>query len=306
MALDPVQLLAATLTVGVIISYPSLGEAFSELSGVYNLGLEGIMLISAATSFIGALFTGNVAVGLLVGIMTGVLLGAVQALFAVHIGADQVVFGLGIILLGPFLSTFLASSALKSGLRQAPIFPPLDTTGFPYPLNFILRQNALFFILFILAFVLWFLLFKTRFGLALRSVGENAHVAASAGINVSLVRYVSSIIGSTIAAIGGTFVILGLNGLWSDNITGGRGFIAIAIVRVGLFKPILILVFSLLFGLVDSFQLYQAAVLGPSFPHQFLSMAPFLIGIFALLISTRFKIFSEPTALGTPYIKEQR
>ncbi len=306
MAFDPVQLMIATLAAGVSISYPALGETFTERSGVYNIGLEGIMLISAATSFIAALFTENPLIGLAAGLLTGALIGAIQALFAVNFSADQVVFGLGVILLGPFLSTFLASTALQSGLRQAPVFLPLDATSLPYPLNFILRQNALLYALIPIVLVMWFVLSKTKFGLAVRSVGENPHVAASSGINVTLFRYLCSIVGSAIAAVGGTYVVLGLNGLWSDNITGGRGFIAIAMVRVGLFRPIWVAVFSILFGLVDSFQLYLAAVLGPSFPHQFLSMTPYLVGILVLLISTRYKTFTEPAALGKPYTREQQ
>jgi simple sugar transport system permease protein len=306
MTFDAVQILLATITAGVSIAYPALGGTLTELSGVYNIGLEGIMLISAATSFIAALFTGNVFIGLSVGLLTGGLIGAIQALFAVNFRADQVVFGLGIIILGPFLSTFLASTALQSGLRQAPILESLNTSGFPYPFNLILSQNALVYSLIPLVIVLWYVLYKTKLGLAIRSVGENPHVAASSGLNVTLLRYTCSILGCAIAAMGGTFVVLGLSGLWADNVTGGRGFIAIAMIRVGLFKPIWVAIVCILFGLVDSLQLYFSAILGPSFPYQFLGMAPYALGIVVLSVSMVRRTFAEPASLGKPYSREGR
>lgn len=307
-ALDVSQLLLATLNAGIIISYAGLGETFSELSGVYNIGTEGIMLLAAATSFAGSLITGNPICGLILGITAGAFIGTLQAVYAVRIRADQVILGVTIaVFIGPFLSTLVSNAALrgKQIFSAIPTFPLLNTEGLPYPLNLILRQNALFFIVFILAFVLWVLLFKTRFGLAVRAVGENPHVAAACGTDVVLIRYACVILGSAIAALGGIFVV-NLKGIWSDNLTGGRGFIGIAMVRVGGFRPHLIVLASMLFGLVDSFQLYFSAVLGRSFPYQFFTMTPYVVGIATLLVSSRFRIFKEPAALGKPYLKETR
>jgi simple sugar transport system permease protein len=306
--LDVTQLLIATLNGGIIISYAALGETFSELSGVYNFATEGIMLMAAATSFAGSLITGSPIIGLIIGITTGVLLGTLQAAYAVTMLADQVILGVSIsVFIGPFLSTLLANAGLvgKKVFSATPTFSVLNTEGLPYPLNLILAQNAIFFTVFILAFALWALLFKTRFGLAVRAVGENPHVAAASGMNVVLIRYVCTILGSAIAALGGIFVV-NLRGIWSDNLTGGRGFIGVAMVRVGGFRPQMVLLASMIFGLVDSFQLYFSAVLGRSFPYQFFTMTPYVIGIATLLISAKFRIFKEPAALGKPYQRGTR
>ncbi len=305
--LDIGSLILGALTAGTVISYAALGENLTELSGVYNVGTEGTMLLSAATSFMVSLVTGSPALGLLAGVLLGATIGAILAVFAVKIEADQIVFGLGLILVGTFMSTVIANTALsgRSSFSEIATFSPLNTEGFPYPLNLILKQNFLFYLVFAVSGALWYLLFKSKFGLAVRAVGENPHVAVSAGINLVLLRYLCTILGSAVAALGGIFVIY-LNGIWGDRLTGGRGFIAIAMVRVGLFRPHLVLLASLLFGLVDSIQLYFTAILGSSFPYQFFAMIPYIVGILALLVSTRFGIFKEPSALGRPYDKESR
>jgi len=303
MVFEPAQLIVPLLTAAVSISYPALGEAFAELSGVWNFGTEGIMLISAAASFLGSLYSGNPIVGLLAGLLTGALIGVIQALFAVNLNANQIVFCLGLILLGPFLGSFMASSV--SYLGSVPILPTLNTTDFKYPLDFILRQNVLFYFVPFLVVIEWLILYRTKFGLAVRSIGENPHVAASTGINVKAIRYVCAIVGTMIASLGGAFLIVGLVGTWSNNITAGRGFIAIAMVRLGLFRPVWIAVSCLIFGIVDSLQLYYSATLGASFPTQFFSMTPYLVGILVLFISSRFKTFPEPSALGKPFVKEK-
>lgn len=297
-------LLGAALVSATTLAYPSLGEALTEFSGVYNVGLEGIMLIAATTSYIAVVYTGNVYIGLLVGIGTGALIGLIQAVFAVNLKADQIVFGLGLILLGPFLGPVL-KEGFAGTTNLVPAFPAIETGPLPYGLDVILRQNALTFAAMALAVVLWYLLFRTKFGLGLRAVGEDPHVAESVGINVTLVRYLCSILGCAIAAVGGVFVVLGLTGAWAGDVTAGRGFIAIAMVRVGLYRPSLIYGVSLLFGFIDSLQL-ALQVSASGLPYQFLQMAPYLMGVVALAISGKFKVFGGPAGLGRPYEKEQR
>jgi simple sugar transport system permease protein len=305
--LDIGSLVLGALTSGTVISYAALGQNLTELSGVYNVGTEGTMLLAAATSFMVSLITGSPTIGLLAGILLGATIGAILAVFAINIGADQIVFGLGLILVGTFMSTVIANTALsgRSSFSSISTFPPLDTEGFPSPLNLILKQNFLFYLVFVVAVALWYLLFKTKFGLAIRAAGENPHVAVSAGKNLILIRYFCTVLGSAVAALGGIFVIY-LNGIWGDRLTGGRGFVAIAMVRVGLFRPHLVLLASLLFGFVDSIQLYFTAILGSSFPYQFFAMIPYVVGMLVLLVSTRFGIFKEPSGLGRPYAKESR
>ena len=306
MSLDLFLVFSASITYAAALLYPSLGESFTELSGIYNIGTEGIMLISAATTYIGAVYTGNPFVGLLAGILTGGLIGAVLAVFSLSLKADQVIFGLGIILLGSFLGIFLVDVTEKQvGTIQVPLLPKVGLESLGYPLSIILKQNILVYVAIFLAFVVWFLLFRTKFGLAVRSVGENPHVAASAGINVVLVRVVCAVIGSAIAALGGSFVLIGISGIWSENLTAGRGFVGIAIVRIGFFRPLLILIFSLVFGFVDSFQL-SLQVTTSGFPVQFLQMLPYITGLTALVISGKYKLFGQPASIGKPFVREER
>jgi simple sugar transport system permease protein len=303
---DIAIVLASVIVSAVAVLYPALGEAFSELSGVYNIGLEGIMLICAALSFLGVRYFQSLWLGIVIGVGGGVLIGLIQALFAVRIRADQIVFGLGIIIMGQFLSSFLSGLAIQqTGRFGVETLPVLGTQNLPYPLNVILRQNALVYFSLALVLALWVLLFKTKFGLAVKSVGEDPYVAASAGVKVELIRYVSVIAGCAIASLGGIFVILGLTGTWSDGITGGNGFIAIAMVRVGHFRPLPILATCLLYGGVVSLQL-ELQVIASGFPHQFLQMIPYMVGILALLVSGRTSFRAEPGSLGKPYVREKK
>lgn len=298
-------IVSSVLISTVVILFPSLGETFTELSGVYNFGLEGIMLISAASSFVAAIWSGSLFVGILVGMLSGCLIGLLQALFAVNFKADQIVFGIGLIILGEFLSSFIVVTLGKAGVFSVPTLPKLPTQGLVYPLNIILRQDALVYLSFVMVVVVWFVLFRTKFGLTLRATGENPYVAASAGINVQRMQYVASIVGCIIASLGGVFIILGIAGSWVDNITAGNGFIAVAMVRVGNFRPFQILLICLLYGIAEAVQL-NLQILGTGIPHDFLQMIPYLLGIVALAVSGIYSRFGEPKSLGKPYIKESR
>jgi simple sugar transport system permease protein len=306
MSLDIFLIIGASITYAAALMYPSLGENLTEVAGTYNIGTEGIMLISAATTYVGAVFTGSALIGLLLGIATGALIGAVLAAFSLGLKADQVIFGLGLILMGSFLGIFIAGTVEKTvGTVQVPLFPRASFDSLGYPFNLVFSQNLLVYIAIILAVAMWLLLSKTKFGLAVRAVGENPNVAASAGTNVVLVRTVCAVLGSAIAAVGGSFVLIGVSGIWSENLTAGRGFVGIAIVRIGFFKPLLILVFSLVFGFVDSMQLSLQTVLS-GFPVQFLQMLHYITGIVALAISGKYKLAGQPASIGKPYSREER
>src|SRR5437016_5432473 len=220
MAFDLIVILAISFSSTISLLFPALGENISELSGVYNIGLEGIMMVSAVTGYIISAYTGSPYIGIAGGVLSGGVIGLLQALFAVHLRADQVLFGLAIALLGPFLSSFIASEFFTQlGSFKVPTIGSLPTNNLPYPFNALLTQNYLVYSALALTFFLWWALFKTGFGLRLRAVGENANVAASSGNNVVGFRYFGSIVGCMVAALGGSFILFGIAGAWSPNMT---------------------------------------------------------------------------------------
>lgn len=304
MQLDIILLLSASITFAASALFPAMGEVLCEYSGVYNIGLEGIMLIATGTTVIGTIYTGNPYYGVLFSIGIGGIIGFLQAVFAVNLKADQAIWGIGLILLGPFLSALMVEHAYAGGLQLGvPRISALPTQNLIYPFNVLLNQNALVFLAFGLMAVTWFLIFKTQYGLAVRTTGENPHVAASAGFNVVRIRYVQSIIGCMVASIGGAFLVVGVTGEWTFNMTGGLGFLAIALVRLGLFRPFLIALTCLAYGFLNAFQLSLQAVTSVV-PHQALLMIPYIMGIVALVISARYGRSAEPASLGKPYSRE--
>ncbi|MGD0646009.1 MAG: ABC transporter permease [Candidatus Bathyarchaeia archaeon] len=296
-------IISAAIPSAIAILYPALGENFTELSGIYNIGLEGIMLISAAVGFIVAIYTQSLLFGLIGGVCTGVLVGLLLAFFALNLGADQIVFGLALIIMGPFLSSFIAGTG-PPGLHSIGTLPSVNLGKGAYPFNYIFNQSILVYFGLALLFVIWYITSRTHFGLAMRATGEDPHVAASSGINVVLTRWICCIVGCAIAALGGVFVVFSLTGVWTDNITGGNGFIAIALLRVGGYRPQYVLLACIVYGFVDSLQITVQAL--RIFPYQFLAMFPYVIGIIALVIQGKFKIFPGPKSLGKPYVKGER
>jgi simple sugar transport system permease protein len=295
--------ISAAIPLAIAILYPAMGENITELAGVYNIGLEGIMLISAAVGFIVALYSHNLVYGVLGGVFTGVLVGVLLAFFALNIKADQIVFGLSLIIIGPFLSSFIAGYA-PSGINTISVLPAVNLGNWAYPFNYIFNQSILVYIGFAMLAAIWYITSRTHFGLAMRATGEDPHVAASTGINVVVTRWICCIAGCAIAALGGIFVVFSLTGVWADNVTGGNGFIAIALLRVGGYRPQYVLLACLVYGFVDALQLTVQAL--RIFPYQFLEMFPYVVGIIALVVQGRFKIFPGPKSLGRPYVKGER
>ena len=305
MSVDIIVLIAAALTAIPAVLFPALGVDIAELSGVYNIGVEGMMLISGAVSFIAALYSKSALAGAIAGMATGMLLGILVALFAVTIRADQILLAIGIILLGLSSSSFLVSQTeLVTKVFYVERFKPIlfpDSWGF---VGVVLTQNALFYLSLIIVPMLWFIVYRTRFGLRVRATGENPRVSDSTGTNVSLIRYICLISSGALASLGGVYLVLGLAGIWVDNITAGRGFIALALVRVGGWKPQWILGASIAYALVEAVQLTLQVII-PTFTYQFLQMFPYLAGILILFASAKFEKWKGPKSMGIPYSREE-
>ena len=301
-----VNLVAATLRVATPLLLAALGETFAERAGVLNLGIEGTMFLAAFVGFFAADATGSLWIGLLAAIASGVLAGLLMALLSVTLGVNQHVSGLGITLLLTGLALF--AFRLRYGGRFTPPairpFPLLDPLPQTPILNVILEQYLLTYVAFLLIVPLaWRLLYRTSFGLKVRSVGENPEAAYAAGVNVYRVRYAALAIGGGLMAAGGAFLSLFQLGAFTHGIIAGRGWIAIALVIFGNWHPVKVMLGSLIFGGTFALQLrLQAIGLQLPIPYESFLALPYIVTVIALVIAGRNA--SYPAALLKAYRRE--
>lgn len=302
-----VTFFAATIRMATPILLAALGEIFTQRSGVLNLGLEGIMTISAFTCFITIYYSGNVGVGILSGIIIGGLVGLLHAFFSVSIRANQVVTGLAITLLAPGITGFFLRAIFGVKLVP-PIVGGLGSTNIPVlsqipiigPILF--QQNILVYITIILVPIFAVLLYKTRFGLRTRAVGENPHVADAMGINPYKIRYICVIFGGIMAGLAGSYLMTyGVGGTFLDHMVAGRGWVAIAVVIFSRWSPYKAFAGALIFAGGDAFQLRLQA-LGIQAPYPLFLMMPYALTLIAFVMLSRGG--GGPSALTVPYKRD--
>ncbi|MFL6319113.1 MAG: ABC transporter permease [Nitrososphaeraceae archaeon] len=297
---------------GVRLSTPvifaALGETIAERSGVLNLGLEGMMLMGAFGGFIGTYFTGNVFVGLLLAISGPALMAALMAFMSITLRTNQLVAGLAIWLLGLGLTALLFR--LTFGVVTiAPKINQVHAIEIPFLSHIPIVGSAIFqydpfvYLAFFFVPLIHIFLFKTSLGLKIRTVGENPRQADALGVNVYKIRYLAVIIGGLFAGLAGSYFALVTTGYFLENITAGQGWIALAVVIFGRWKPFYVLLGGLTFGFVDAFQLGLQAI-GTAVPSQFLLMLPYLIPI--AILAGMYKKTAAPAALAIPYKRGER
>jgi ABC-type uncharacterized transport system permease subunit len=289
------EFIVRSLEASTIFTFAALGELIDQRSGVLNVGVEGVMLFGATVGFITAQSTESYLLGFLVGIAIGGLLGFLHGFFSVTLGADQVVSGMGIWILGFGLTTYIGS----------PYTGPLGMERIPT----ILGLSPFFYVGIVLVVVSWFVLSKTSLGLRIRSVGENPSVAEVSGINVTKTRYLCATIGGMLGGLSGAIYSLFYNPVWTYNFLMGWGFIALALVFFSTWNPFILLGGSLLFGILWQLSLNPQLVLPGVMSRYVWRMVPFVITVGVLLIistkwfRTRWGA-AKPEALGQPYAKE--
>lgn len=301
-----INLIGATLRVSTPILLAAIGETYTERAGILNLGIEGIMFIGAFSGFFVADQTGSLWFGLLVAIIIGILFGLLMGLLTVTLGVNQHVSGLGITMLCTGLSLF--AFRLNYGGRSTPpsiqSFPQIAPfKDIPW-LNTITQQYLLTYIAFLVIVPLaWWFLYRTSFGLKLRSVGENPEAADAAGVNVFAIRYAACAIGGGLMAAGGAFLSLAQLGAFTHGIISGRGWVAIAIVIFGNWNPVRAMWGALIFGGTTALQLrLQTMGLQLPIPYETFLALPYIVTIIALIIAGRNA--SYPAALLKPYRRE--
>ncbi len=281
--------------------YAAIGEAFGQLSGVLNLGVDGIMLMGSFAAFFVAFKTGSLLLGLLAAIIVGGLMGLFMAFISVTMQAEQGISGIGLYLFGLGMSELLFKTTLGTvqtvnGFAPVPI-PLLSEV--PILGEIFFQQNVLVYGAFLLVPVAWFVLNKTPLGLKVRAAGQNPQAADSLGVNVNRVRYLAVTVGGMLSGIAGASLSIALLNLFQQNLTNGMGFIAVALVYFGRWRPIGILVGALLFSMVNAFQIW-AQVQGIEIPPDFMLMIPYIITILVLAAMVKQRVWG-PAALNKPF-----
>ncbi|MEZ4607313.1 MAG: ABC transporter permease [Deinococcales bacterium] len=331
---------ARALAFSTPLLWAALGEIYAERSGVVNLGVEGMMIIAAIIAFATAFGTGSILLALTLAALVAGLAALLHAFISITLQGNQYISGLALTILGLGLAGLIGR-----GYEGKPLKNPMESIDVPLLADIPILGPALFqdqhlltYLGLIVAVILWFVLYKSRLGLVLRSVGENPKAADSAGINVSLVRYGAVIFGGIMAGVAGAFLSLAYRPSWSEGMTAGMGWIALAITIFALWHPLRAIFASVLFGAFFhlSFRL-QGLVLGffcqsdagwqfatlskqgdasaaicqssLTFSAEILKLLPYVFTIIALTLTSLSKgkgAFGAPEALGLPYQRSKR
>lgn len=291
-------LLAAAVQSGTPILYATLGEIITERSGILNLGVEGIMLVGALAAFLTAKFTGSPTIGFLAGGLFGAALAGVHGSVCLVFQGNQVVAGLALTILGAGMADYLGTPFVG---QRAPGFDP-------WPLPFISKlpvlgpvlfnHDPLVYLSYVIPLLLWIYLHYTRWGLSLRAVGEHPEAALAAGLPVTAYRWVGVLVGGALMGCGGAYLSLAYTHLWTNGLSAGRGWIAVALVIFSFWHPGRALLGAYLFGGVMAFQ-FRLQASGTHLPSSLLLMLPYGLTIAVLTFSSwRARGDDAPAALG--------
>jgi ABC-type uncharacterized transport system permease subunit len=302
-------LLASTLRFATPLAFAAMGGIFSERSGVVNIGLEGMMLIGAFFAVWGSIWSGSWIVGLLMAMLSGGLLALVHAFFSIHLRADQIVSGFAVNLLALGLTGYLFSAIYPDGIPASEVsrVPNLalgfldDVPGVGGFLRDVFGGlSLLVWLMFLVVALAYVVLFKTPIGLRIRSVGEHPRAAETVGISVYGVRYAAVATSGVLAALGGSFLSIGFTGTFSENMTSGRGFIALAAVIFGKWRPGWAFAATLLFGF--GFALAIPLQREADISANLVSTFPYVLTLVAVAGLIGRSI--PPVAIGRPYVKQ--
>jgi len=297
--------LASGMRLAVSTGVAAIGEMITERSGVLNLGLEGVMLAGGFAGFAASFESGSPWVGLLAGLLAGAFVGAGFALLVVYLRVDQVVAGLGLTLFAIAFTSFLNREiygggtspprAPKPGVVEIPVLKEIPLLG-----ESLFSQNVVAYVAIGVVVVIAVALRRSYWTIVIDAVGETPSAADAAGHSVRLVRFAATVIGSALGGLAGALLIVGQLGFFNSNITAGRGWIALALVIFGRWRPGLIVAGALLFGVLDALQ-FRFQTLDSAVPFEFLIALPFVVTLLALTIGSRSA--AAPSALTIPFVR---
>jgi ABC-type uncharacterized transport system permease subunit len=295
-----VGILTSAVRLATPYLFAAVGEAISQSSGVLNLGVDGIMLLGAFTSFYVTLSTGSLWLGVLAAMVMGLLMGLLMSVISVTLRAPQGISGIGLYMFGLGLSSLLFK-VTGGTVKNVTGFPPVKIPllgDIPVLGEILFRHSLPVYAAFLVVPLAWWFLDKTTWGLKIKAVGHNPAAADSLGVNVDRVRYASVCLGAVLAGLAGASLSLALVNLFQENLTAGMGFIAVALVYFGGWRPVAIMGGALLFSFMNALQLWMQ-VLNVKIPSDLAVMLPYVLTIVALAAAPN--LARQPTALNKPF-----
>lgn len=302
-----ITLIASVIRLSTPLVLASLGGLYSERGGVINIALEGIMLAGAFTAAAVTYFTASPWIGLMGAMMAGVAVAAIHGIATIKYRADQVVSGTAINILFFGVPALLSGAMFDSTgatpqLPREQVLPDVlvfDPAGSPMLASIFNQKPIVYFAVAAVA-ATWYVLGYTSFGLRLRAVGENPEAADTAGVSVFRMRFTGVLISGALAALGGAYLSIGQNSLFTRNMTAGRGFIALAALIFGKWNPVGAFLACVLFGLAEAVAIRMQGTV--NIPNQFIQLIPYVLTM--VVLAGLIRRASPPRALGVPYVKE--
>ena len=294
------------MAAGTPLLFAALGETVAERAGVINLGIEGMMLVGAVVGFVAMNATGSLGPGVLAAVGAGALAAAVHAFFSVTLRANQIISGLGVTIAATGLPALIGRSVV--GIPAEARFRDVDVPGLasiPWLGEIFFQHHALVYVGYVLAPIVWWVLRRTRVGLHLRACGESPAAADVMGVSVTGYRYAAVVFGGGMAGLAGASLTLAEVGNWSENMTAGRGFIALALVIFATWDPLRVLLGAFFFGALDVLA-FRAQIIGVDVPATLLGMIPYVATILVLIAVTvlgAHRRLRGPDALGEAYVR---
>lgn len=292
-----IPIIGSSIAMSIPLVLASVGGAFSVRSGIMALGLESMMMMGAFFGVLGSYFTGSVLFGFLLGMVGGMVIGLFHGILSVRYKVNQVISGIGLNLLALAVTTLLmqliwnnkgSTPQVASISTTLDFFAPIPVIG-----PILAQQSVSFLVMVAVVIVGWIVLFKTRFGLRLRMVGENPKAAATMGLRVHGIKYCGVLICGALAGVGGAYLSLDQLDMFVRNMTAGRGYIAVAIAILGRYNPAQIVPCALLFGFCDAVQI---DLQGEAFPPQIVQMLPYIVTLLVLAFGV--KHIKPPAGVG--------
>ena len=301
MALLPLfGILSSAIFSGTSLLYTALGEVVNERSGIVNLGLEGVLLVSASSGFAVTVISGNPYLGVLVACLAGGLMNMVFGFLVITRKANQLASGLAVMFFGFGLSSLIGNPYVGKSIHALPRFELPFLSQLPALYSSLFKFDLLIYLVIPMAILIWWLLFRTRWGLGVRAVGENADIAFASGRNPRLIRYQALFLGGLLTGIGAAHIAIAYAMNWTEYMTGGRGFIAIALVIFSRWHPLRAIAGALLFSTAVAVQLVLQNS-GINISPFLLDTIPYILTLVVLIIWGGNRKQSAPASLGRVY-----
>jgi simple sugar transport system permease protein len=285
---------------GTSLLYTTLGEVIDERSGIVNLGLEGVLLVSASSGFAVTALSGSPYLGILVSVLAGGLMNMILGYLVITRKANQLASGLALMFFGFGLSALIGKSFVGTKINSLPRLLLPGFEGLPRLYTSLFKFDPLIYLVIPMAFLVWWLLFRTRWGLGLRAVGENADVAYASGRNPHLIRYQALFVGGMLAGLGAAQLSIAYAMNWTEYMTAGRGFIAVALVIFSKWHPLRAIIGALIFSAAVAFQLLLQSS-GVQISPFLLDTIPYLLTLIVLIAWGGNRRHSAPASLGRVY-----